>query len=206
MGIHSESTFCVVEYRAAGGGGVGRYNISKNWPSPIHSQWKEKVLKEFFILVWQKENTMQSYESARLGEKENLARKTSCKTDLIDDDANLDEMPAEKKTRQRTNWFPEILMVQKQMFSNKHLNSLQTEKQQNKQRGEFVSKSNDDSPCKGNWKMQLWQFVWHCDFGEPESSYSPHQADPRFQNRFTFGAFSWNLQLWLQTVVPWWTW
>ena len=47
---------------------------------------------------------MQSYESARLGEKENLARKTSCKTDLIDDDANLDEMPAvKKKTRQRTN-------------------------------------------------------------------------------------------------------
>ena len=40
---------------------------------------------------------MESYESARLGEKENLARKTSCKTDLIDDDANLDEMPAEKK-------------------------------------------------------------------------------------------------------------
>ena len=42
---------------------------------------------------------MESYESARLGEKENLARKTSCKTDLIDDDANLDEMPAEKKNK-----------------------------------------------------------------------------------------------------------
>ena len=56
-------------------------------------------------MVWQKENTMQSYESARLGEKENLARKTSCKTDLIDDDANLDEMPAEKipKTENKLN-------------------------------------------------------------------------------------------------------
>ena len=47
-------------------------------------------------MVWQKENTMQSYESARLGEKENLARKTSCKTDLIDDD----EMPAVKEKKQ----------------------------------------------------------------------------------------------------------
>ena len=52
---------------------------------------------------------MQSYESARLGEKENLARKTSCKTDLIDDDANLDEMPAEKKNKTENKLNPRNL-------------------------------------------------------------------------------------------------
>ena len=46
---------------------------------------------------------MQSYESARLGEKENLARKTCCKKNLIDDDANLDKMPAEKKKNKTEN-------------------------------------------------------------------------------------------------------
>ena len=55
----------------------------------------------FHLVIFHKakeeKKTMESYKSARLGEKENLARKTSCKTDLIDDDANLDEMPAEKK-------------------------------------------------------------------------------------------------------------
>ena len=57
----------------------------------------------FHLVIFHKakeeKKTMESYESARLGEKENLARKTSCKTDLIDDDANLDEMPAEKKNK-----------------------------------------------------------------------------------------------------------
>ena len=50
---------------------------------------------------------MQSYESARLGEKENLTRKTSCKTDLIDDDTNLDEMPAEKKYKTENKLNPQ---------------------------------------------------------------------------------------------------
>ena len=54
----------------------------------------------FHLVIFNKakeeENTMQSYESARLGEKENLARKTCCKTDLIDDD----EMPAVKEKKQ----------------------------------------------------------------------------------------------------------
>ena len=37
----------------------------------------------------EEENTMQSYESALLGEKENLARKTSCKTDFYGAEANV---------------------------------------------------------------------------------------------------------------------
>ena len=57
----------------------------------------------FHLVIFHKakeeEKTIERYESARLDEKENLARKTSCKTDLIDDDANLDEMPAEKKNK-----------------------------------------------------------------------------------------------------------
>ena len=52
-----------------------------------------------FNLAKEEETTIRNYESVRLGEKENLARKTRCQTDLIDDDANLDEMPAEKKTK-----------------------------------------------------------------------------------------------------------
>ena len=95
---------------------------------------------------------MESYESARLGEKENLARKTRCQTDLIDDDANLDEMPAEKKTKTENKLNPRNFAgAEANVFKQAFEYPPSTEdKLKNKQKGEFVSKSNDDSSWKGN--------------------------------------------------------